>query len=200
MGNVFAELTLKNGSDLTRLNDGHISDKDVRSVTVTAVVDTGALTLVINEAVCQKLGLAIEGIRTATLAGGNKIECKITEPVKIYWKDRDVSCQAAVLPEGEILLGVIPLEFMDVIVDPVAEQLVGAHGDRIISRVLRNKFTPEDLTQRRCLQANKVAKERKGFFRRFLRKGAKAQRREGLKRFTTEFHRVLHGVTRSGCS
>jgi len=136
MGNVFAELTLKNGSDLVLAQKGHIKEQDIRSVSVSAVVDTGALTLVINENTRQKLGLAIEEVRTATLAGGNKIECKITEPVRIYWKDRDVSCQAAVLPEGEILLGVIPLEFMDVIVDPVAEQLVGAHGDRIISRVL----------------------------------------------------------------
>ncbi|MDR1868959.1 MAG: retroviral-like aspartic protease family protein [Treponema sp.] len=136
MGNVFAELTLKNGGDLIRLNDGHISDKDVRSVTVNAVVDTGAVTLIINDDVCQKLGLAIEGTRTATLADGNKVNCKVTEPVRICWKDRDVSCQAVVIPKGEILLGVIPLEFMDLIVDPVAEQLVGAHGDRIISRIL----------------------------------------------------------------
>jgi clan AA aspartic protease len=136
MGNIFAELTLKNGADLVRLNDGNISDNDVRSVTVTAVVDTGALTLIINEDVCQKLGLAVEGTRTATLADGSKVICNITEPVRIYWKDRDFSCNAVVLPEGEILLGVIPLEFMDLIIDPVAEQLVGAHGDRIISRIL----------------------------------------------------------------
>jgi clan AA aspartic protease len=136
MGNVFAELTLKNGSDITLAQKGHIVEQDIRSVTVTAVVDTGAVTLIINEDVCQKLGLAIVGTRTATLADGNKVNCKITEPVRIYWKDRDVYCQAAVIPNGEILLGVIPLEFMDVIVDPVAEQLVGAHGDRIISRVL----------------------------------------------------------------
>jgi clan AA aspartic protease len=136
MGNVFAELTLKNGSDLVRLNDGHISEKDVRSVTVRALVDTGAVSLVINEDICQQLGLSIEGERSASLAGGGKINCKITEPLRIYWKDRNATCQAVVLPEGEILLGVIPLEFMDLIVDPVAEQLVGAHGDRIISRVM----------------------------------------------------------------
>jgi hypothetical protein len=41
-----------------------------------------------------------------------------------------------VLPEGDVLLGVIPLEFMDLVVDPVSEQLVGAHGDRIISRLM----------------------------------------------------------------
>ena len=60
----------------------------------------------------------------------------MTEPVRICWKDRDASFQAAVLPECEVFLGVIPLEFMDLIVDPAAEQLVGAHGDRIISRIL----------------------------------------------------------------
>ena len=136
MGNVFAELILKNGSDLVRLNDGHISDKDVRSVTVRALVDTGAVSLVINEDICQQLGLAIEEERTASLAGGGKINCKITEPVRICWKDRKTTCHAVVLPEGETLLGVIPLEFMDLIVDPLAEQLVGAHGDRIISRVM----------------------------------------------------------------
>jgi hypothetical protein len=49
MGTVFAEITLKNGSDLVRLQDGTITDKDVRSLTVNAVVDTGAVSLVINE-------------------------------------------------------------------------------------------------------------------------------------------------------
>ena len=133
---IFAEITLKNGSDLVLAQNGHITDQNIRSLSVNAVVDTGAITLVINEDIRQKLGLAIEGTRTASLAGGGKIDCKVTEPVRIYWKDRDAACQAVVLPEGEVLLGVIPLEFMDLIVDPVAEQLVGAHGDRIISRLL----------------------------------------------------------------
>jgi len=136
MGTVFVEITLKNGSDIVLAQKGHIADQNVRSLTVNAIVDTGAITLVINEEICQKLGLVIEGTRTASLAGGGKIDCKLTEPLRIYWKDRNASCQAVVLPDGEVLLGVIPLEFMDLIVDPVAEQLVGAHGDRIISRLM----------------------------------------------------------------
>ena len=136
MGNVFAELTLKNGSDLVLAQKGHMDEQNVRSVTVRALVDTGAVSLVINEDICQQLGLSIEEERTASLAGGGKMDCKITEPVRIYWKDRKTTCHAVVLPEGEVLLGVIPLEFMDLIIDPLAEQLVGAHGDRIISRVM----------------------------------------------------------------
>ncbi|MDR0494606.1 MAG: clan AA aspartic protease [Treponema sp.] len=136
MGTVFAEITLKNGSDLVLAQNGHITEQNIRSFTVNAVIDTGAITLVINEDIRSKLGLAIESTRTASLASGGKIDCKITEPVRIYWRDRNATCQAVVLPEGEVLLGVIPLEFMDLIVDPVAEQLVGAHGDRIISRLM----------------------------------------------------------------
>jgi clan AA aspartic protease len=136
MGETRVDITLKNISDENSFKKGYISDKEIRSVEVRALVDTGAVSIVINEDICQKLGLQIEGMRFATLAGGSKVNCKITEGVRICWKDRDVICQAVVLPEGETLLGVIPLEFMDLIVDPVAEQLVGAHGDRIVSRIM----------------------------------------------------------------
>jgi hypothetical protein len=38
-----------------------------------------------------------------------------------------------VLPEGEeILLGVLPLEGMDLLVNPVAQCLQGAHGDEMV--------------------------------------------------------------------
>ena len=136
MGETRVDITLRNTTDESLFKKGYISDKEIRSVQVRALVDTGAVSIVINEDICQKLGLQIEGMRFATLAGGGKVNCKITEGVRICWKDRDAICQAVVLPEGEPLLGVIPLEFMDLIVDPVAEQLVGAHGDRIVSRIM----------------------------------------------------------------
>jgi len=136
MGETKVDITLKNTSDEILFKAGLIYDKDIRSVQIRALVDTGAVSIVINEDICQKLGLQIEGMRFATLAGGGKVNCKITEGVRICWKDRDAICQAVVLPESETLLGVIPLEFMDLIVDPVAEQLVGAHGDRIVSRIM----------------------------------------------------------------
>ncbi|MDR0551023.1 MAG: hypothetical protein LBG72_03275 [Spirochaetaceae bacterium] len=33
---------------------------------------------------------------------------------------------------SEILLGVLPLEGMDLIVDPARQKLVGAHGDQVV--------------------------------------------------------------------
>jgi len=136
MGNVFADLTLKNNRDLFNAKDGIISEKDVRTVTITAVVDTGATTLVINEEICRKLGLSIVETSTINVAGGSKVECKVTEPVQIQWKERQVAINAVVLPQGKVLLGVIPLEFMDLIVDPVRRELIGAHGDQVVLMAL----------------------------------------------------------------
>ena len=136
MGNVYAEITLKNSWDVTNVGRGIISDKEVRTLTLTALVDTGASTLVINEDICRQLGLSIVETHTATLAGGVRKECKITEPVQIHWKDRQVACNALVLPEGDALLGIIPLEFMDLMIDPIRRELTGAHGDQIVTLVM----------------------------------------------------------------
>jgi len=81
MGDVLAEITLKNGGDLVRARDGHITEQNIRSVTVSALVDTGAKTLVINENIRKKLGLTIVNEFTATFAGDTKTSCNVTEPV-----------------------------------------------------------------------------------------------------------------------
>ena len=49
MGEVRAEITLVNIGDQEVANRGYIPQDQVRRLTVNAVVDTGAWTLVINE-------------------------------------------------------------------------------------------------------------------------------------------------------
>jgi clan AA aspartic protease len=136
MGNIFAEITVTNTIDMAKAREGYIAEKDIRSITMEALVDTGATTLVINEELSRQLGLFITEERTANLASGIKGSCKITEPVQIQWKDRYAYVSAVVFPEGNPLLGVIPLEFMDLIVDPVRRELVGAHGDQAVMMVM----------------------------------------------------------------
>ena len=132
MGTVFAEITLKNVADRVRVLDGHLNEQDIRSVTVTAIVDTGAMSLVITKDLCKEIGLTIVGEKTVLIANGQRVSCKVTEPVEINWKNRSSSLQAVVIPGAEkILLGVIPLEDMDLIVNPVTQELVGAHGDKV---------------------------------------------------------------------
>jgi len=132
MGNVFAEITVKNALDVGLARAGHITENNVRTVTLTAIVDTGATTLVISEDIFNQLGLTVLEKRNINLAGGAKMECKVTDAVQIQWKNRFAVVSAVVMPEGKPLLGVIPLEFMDLIVDPIRRELVGANGDEAL--------------------------------------------------------------------
>ncbi|MFP3091367.1 retroviral-like aspartic protease family protein [Treponema sp. TIM-1] len=136
MGIVHTEITLKNAIDVGEVQRGHITEQEVRGVTVQALVDTGSGTLVISEQVRAALGLAVRGLRRTELANGAKQVYQVTEPVEIHWKDRDTTCPALVLPDArEVLLGAIPLEDLDLVVDPIRQVLTGAHGDEVLCMV-----------------------------------------------------------------
>ena len=133
MGAVFEEITIKNAYDCDDCRQGLIKEEDIRSVTVTSKVDTGASELVINEKMCEKLGLDTIEERKARVADGRWVDCKYTDGVEIHWKDRWVLCGAMVIPGAvNVLLGAVPLEMMDLIVHPFKEELVGAHGDVVV--------------------------------------------------------------------
>jgi clan AA aspartic protease len=137
MGIVYVEITLKNAGDVSNVERGLIKEPEVRETTVRAMVDTGAGTLVINEAVRNELGLIIRGYRSATLANGERSICKVAEGVRVYWKERSMLCEPVVLPNAkEVLLGAVPLEDMDLIVNPAKLELTGAHGDEIMTYIL----------------------------------------------------------------
>ncbi|MDR1256762.1 MAG: retroviral-like aspartic protease family protein [Spirochaetaceae bacterium] len=132
MGEVRAEVTLVNLREEGKARDGIIPESEVRRLKVNAVVDTGAWTLVINEKTREKLGLRVEETSETTVAGGLKVTSQITEPVRVYWKDRRTTCEAVVLPgEEDVLLGAYPLEGMDLTINPKRQEVVGAHGDKI---------------------------------------------------------------------
>jgi len=132
MGMVYAEITLKNYCDEVQVNTGVIKPEDIRTATVTAMVDTGSMNLVITEELCQKLGLAIKGKKPTQVASGHKVMCKVTDVVEVCWKNRETYLPALVVPGTEqVLLGAIPLEIMDLTVNPCTQELVGVHGDEI---------------------------------------------------------------------
>ena len=130
MGVFMEEITLENVYDRGSANRGIISESQIRTVKVEAMPDTGAWTLVINEEIREKLGLTIESESLSTLADGKASIYPITEGVKIRWKKRSTVLPAVVVADAKkILLGALPLEAMDLIVDPVRQTLIGAHGD-----------------------------------------------------------------------
>lgn len=136
MGIVRTDITLKNVRDIIKAEEGFMDAQEIRQTTVEAMVDTGSGTLVINEALRCQLGLEIKGERRATFGNDTREMVKIAGPVEVHWKNRSMTCQPLVVSsEGEVLLGAIPLEDMDLIVDPVRQILTGAHGDEIVTMV-----------------------------------------------------------------
>jgi clan AA aspartic protease len=136
MGEVMEKITLVNAHDAGDLRRERIKESEVRQVTVDAVIDTGAGPLAITEAMRQRLGLEIERDESVFLAGKIPQKCTVAEVVRIIWQDRYTHSSPLVLPEGdETLLGVIPLEDMDLMVNPVERCLIGAHGSKWVHQV-----------------------------------------------------------------
>jgi clan AA aspartic protease len=133
MGYVQTEISLVNVKDEAYAAGGFISIDKVRKETVQATVDTGAMSLIITEELFQKLGLSQVGDISANLADGRRLPCKVTSDVRIYCNNRRTVVEAVVIPgANRILLGVVPLESMDLMVDPCNHTLVGVHGDEIV--------------------------------------------------------------------
>ncbi|MDR1932626.1 MAG: retroviral-like aspartic protease family protein [Spirochaetales bacterium] len=136
MGTVREKITLRNVIDVGVAKRGFMAEDKIRVAAVTALVDTGSAMLVINEDMRNQLGLDIKKKYIATLADGSLQECGITESVEIEWENRSTEGPALVLPDAdEILLGAIPLEGMDVMVDVKSRRLVGIHGDTQIMTI-----------------------------------------------------------------
>ena len=136
MSTIRTQITIKNAVDVGNVKRGYITDAEVRSLTVEALADTGAWTLVINEDTCQKLGLELRGPEPGVLANGSTIVYQITDGVEVHWKDRHTICPALVVPGAdEILFGALPMEGMDLIVHPRKEEVVGAHGDTALYKL-----------------------------------------------------------------
>ena len=130
MGHVYANITLLNSMDAILAQEGDIPLENVRKMEVRAMVDSGAMSLTINEKTAEQLGLKVRKRIEVVLADGSLRKCDYAGPVDILFENRFACCNALVLPGAdEILLGVIPLEEMDVIIDPFSQQLT-VHPDR----------------------------------------------------------------------
>ena len=137
MGMVETEIMFKNATDEENARRGYIKAEDVRTATVTAVVDTGTMSLVITEELYQKLGLVVKGEKIVRTANGQRVICKVTDGVEFHWKNRFMVLSALVIPGAEtVLLGAVPLECLDLMVNPVTRELVGVHGDDVEYLVL----------------------------------------------------------------
>lgn len=94
-------------------------------VEMSALVDTGATFMCVAEEIALQLGFDITevGRQMVTLANGHQIKAPKIAPIEIAFENRTYVTEAVVLG-NEPLLGVIPLEAMDLIIDPRQQALI----------------------------------------------------------------------------
>ena len=125
MGYVYADIQLTNEDDLAFKRRGWAAEAEIRRVRTKALVDSGAYDLIINEEIQNQLNLPVLGKRTIKLADESLLDVDIVGPVEVRFEDRATTVRALLLPDTEeVLLGAIPLEGLDVIIDPLRERLL----------------------------------------------------------------------------
>lgn len=112
MGIVYADLRLSN-----------IARPDLEEITVNAVADTGAIDLVIPEHVAIQLQLTELKPREIRLADGTRKVVRYAAPVKVQTMGRDCVTSAIVMGDA-VLLGAVPMEQMDLVVDPRTRSVI----------------------------------------------------------------------------
>ncbi len=108
-----------------------------KSVTVQVMVDTGTTHMIVTAGIARELGFDLEETSTysLTMADSRRVRAPRIQPVEIRFDDRTFMTEAAVLGD-ECLMGVIPLEAMDLIVDPKLRRVIAnpAHPDGPVFR------------------------------------------------------------------
>lgn len=88
MGIVFAEIELLSGEDMIQLRKGSLSEDKVRRVAVTALVDSGATSLCINQAIREQLGLVKANEQVVEYADGTRESLDVVGPIEVRFQNR----------------------------------------------------------------------------------------------------------------
>lgn len=131
MGKVLVTVKIENLYDLESHERGLLPADQIRSVEVSdALVDTGATMLSMPKRLIEQLGLRYVRTRQVrTSAGPTTI--RIFGTVRLTIQERDCPSDVIELPDDcPVLIGQVPLELLDFVVDPIGQRLIGnpAHG------------------------------------------------------------------------
>jgi predicted aspartyl protease len=132
MSRVTTEAKIENLLDLYDSQRGLLPIDKIRAVTISdALVDTGATLLSLPTRLIQQLGLAQAGLKRATTSSGAVNNAKLYQAVRLTIQDRDCTVDVLEVPDNvPVLVGQIPLELLDLVVNLREGKLTGnpAHG------------------------------------------------------------------------
>jgi predicted aspartyl protease len=131
MGLVLTEATIENLKDLWEAERGLRPPDQVRRITVTdALVDTRATLVSIPSRLVRQLGLTQRYKKRVTSSTGGG-EATVYEAVRLTIQGRDCTMDVMEVPDDvPVLIGQLPLEHLDFVIDPKTRRLIGnpAHG------------------------------------------------------------------------
>jgi clan AA aspartic protease len=136
MGRVFATATVENLLDLGEVDRGNRPAEQVRRIVVSdALVDTGATTLALPTRLITQLGLKKIYERRARSTRGTHMVA-MYQAVRLTIDGRSCTVDVMEVPDDvPALIGQVPLELLDFVVDPQGQRLIGnpAHnGEHIL--------------------------------------------------------------------
>jgi clan AA aspartic protease len=124
MGKVIVKIKLTNHADVI-LNRAGVRKAKPRQAEVEALVDTGATRLYLKPSVIKKLGLHEVRKVISRTANGN-VERGEYDEVNLELMGRSATLQVIEVPEDvPNLVGQVPLELLDFVVDPRGQRLLG---------------------------------------------------------------------------
>jgi predicted aspartyl protease len=136
MGRFSVDVELANNDDVGQARRGAMQASQVRRVQLRGVVDSGAVRLVIPEALMRQLGLETSSTAKVRYADGHTAERAIARNVYLTYGGREGVFNAIVEPAREsILIGAIVLEDLDLLVDCTNQRLVPRDPKQIVSEI-----------------------------------------------------------------
>ena len=131
MGRVVTSAEIENLFDLVQVRLGQLTPDQVRRIRISdALVDTGATFLSLPKRYISQLGLEFRYRRKGVTPSGAR-RVKMYSPVQLKVQDRECIIDVAkVSDRAPVLIGQIPLEIMDLVVDPRHGKVIPnpAHG------------------------------------------------------------------------
>lgn len=125
MGKVVVEIAISNDRDEGLTAAGHLKPGEVRRAEVQATVDTGATMLVLPEDLIERLGLPVLRKVNTRYGDGRVVARTVYGSVRLKVLNRVITVDALSAPAGtRALLGQIPLEGLDFLVDATKQRLI----------------------------------------------------------------------------
>ena len=135
MGGVTVKAKIESLYDLYELQKGSLRAEDIRTLEIDdALVDTGATMLSLPPRLIKQLGLKKFSSRRMRTAKG-PANFNIYDAVRLTIQGRHCTIDVSeVAKDCPVLIGQVPLELLDFVVDPKGQKLIGnpEHGGKFM--------------------------------------------------------------------